>query len=280
MIQMKNKLRFYLILLLALLNCSDKIAGGSGAGNPGATTFAIVSVTTDSSEIPDTLTEGNSGIKMFPDTIRIDDDSSGLFIVNYAVLKINRIIFLFDSTGKKSPDRDSVHLPLISSDEGIIIEGPFLFNILGGISEPPLPGFSLPQGKYSGIRLEYDTLVPTMILHSSFQWNGRNLHLKVTEFFGGNDKFKKDANSFIINKNMKTTLKIVLNASKWLKGVSIVPLLNKGDLTIDRDDTLRLERSYPDTKSTSLADLIADNLRRSGKLFVNHTDISNDSQGE
>lgn len=269
---MKNNWLYLTTLFFAVLNCSDKIAGGSGAGNPGATTVAIIAVTTDSSGIPDTILDSNSGIRMYPDTIKITDESSGKFVLTHAELKIRRIVFLFDSLEKKKPYMDSVQSPLIASDYGIILQGPFELNILSGVSLPPVPRFSLPEGKYNGIRLEYDSIHPAIILNCSFLWNGRTHRLIVSDLFNGNDVFKKDTNPFNINKKQKTTLRIILNASKWFRGIAIGPKLDNGELTIDSDSTLYLRSTGSNDQPSVFAGKIADNLRKSGKLLVNHSD--------
>jgi hypothetical protein len=272
MIQMKNKWLYLILLFFAVFSCSDKIAGGSGAGNPGATTVAVIAVTTDSSEIPDTIPDAHSGIRMYPDTVKIIDDSSGKFVLIHAELKIRRIVFLFDSLEKRMPDLDSIQLPLTASDYGIILDGPFVFNILSGNSFPPVPRFSLPEGKYKGIRVEYDTIHPVMTLNCSFEWNGRTHHMTVSDFFTGNDMFKKENTSFNINRKRVTTLRILLNASKWFRGIAIGPKLDNGELTIGSDSTLYMKSSGSTVQSALLAGKIADNLRKSGKLLVNHSD--------
>lgn len=278
MIHMKNKWLYLIVLFFAVFNCSDKIAGGSGAGNPGATTVAIIAVSTDSSEIPDTILDSHSGIRMYPDTVKIIDDSSGKFVLTHAELKIRRIVFLFDSLEKKKPDINSVQSPLFASDFGIILEGPFELNILSGVSLPPVPQFSLPEGKYNGIRLEYDSINPAMILNCSFLWNGRTHHLIVSDLFNGYDVFKKDTNPFNINKKQKTTLRIILNASKWFRGIAIGPKLDNGELTLGQDSTLYLRSSVSNDQPSVLAGKIADNLRKSGKLLVNHSDTQDNEE--
>jgi hypothetical protein len=273
---MKNNLFYISILILAAMNCSDKIAGGSGAGNPGATTFAIVSVTDDKYAIPDTLLDSFYNTNTYKDTLFAEDDSSGRFALKSAELKINRIVFLFDSTDKKNPGQKAVLPPLLANSEGIVLEGPFAFNILSGESKPNLPVLTLPEGKYRGVRLEYDTLTSTLELQSLFIWKNSVVPMKIAEKFSSFDLFKNDSHTFNVHNGKNTSLKIVLNASKWFKGTAIISLLNDGQLHVDEDGTLYLGKGDKNGNPVALSNQIANNLKNSGKLIVRQTNASED----
>ncbi len=146
-------------LCLSCSNGNPSLAGGAGAGNPGSATFAMVIDTADSAfEMPKRLTgRGNHALTVL--------DAAGNTVYISEVLVTVQSIWFEQEERDRDEDKsaengqrgNSAHGSSLAGHEDqrrrSCIQGPFLFDVLSGESEPAARIDSLAPGDYIGVRV-------------------------------------------------------------------------------------------------------------------------------
>jgi hypothetical protein len=295
---MNNKcfnLNFYLLLLFIIfiqqfLTCSKttstQITGGSGAGNPGG--YVTVAL------IVDTLIQNNlsknsyNTLKLNKNLVlgtgsqfKIVDDSGLNMIVTEAIIYIKAIHFMLETGQQPSKLLESFNQPLQYDSTSIILNGPFVFDAIGGICTPSIDTLKLPEAKYTGIKLLFDTnnLQKTPRAQAgktnySVEINGNfNYHSTQRNF-----SFLLDVNqpiiyphynTFSVVRNDTANINVIFNPQNWLKGISLLFCLDNNFIIFENNgDLIITENSGQQGPCNAIESTIRRNLIDSGKLNV------------
>jgi len=141
-----------------------------------------------------------------------------------------------------------------SSDttEQISIDGPFIFDLVSGESNPVLPSFDLEPGVYKRIDVRLDDtksedgllsatddlMDNTFIVNGTFDYDGNaNRNFTFVLKFNEDIRFETAA-GFIVEEGEENNLVLSLNVSEWLQNVDITDCLDNGNVTLEQNGDL------------------------------------------
>lgn len=254
---------------LYILSCGgNTIAGGTGAGNPGKTTVAIVTIPKKDTNV-NSLSRQLSKYLSAKD-IPVYDTSCQLFNVSSAKITVKRIHFIPDSSSK-----DSILLlsrpqyPLEKDSESIFLNGPFLFDVINGTSTPHIDTLQLPSGKYRTVRMvinEGDQ--KTILLEGNLNYRDTVHNFSFQLPLTLNVDYQNKNQEITIAQHLSTEIKIVLDASKWLYDVNIRGCIDSGALPFESDGTLIIDGKVQPGPCLVVPTRISVNIVHSGSLNV------------
>jgi hypothetical protein len=287
--------------LYVFLSCTStpQIAGSSGAGNPGGTTTVALVVDTLSSAglaktsaapSPTGTTGGTqqstiaspfssvqttaAGRGPFP----IADQGGMPMTVTGATITAKAICFVLESGQDPVKLLERFNQPLQQDSSSIILNGPFLFDAMTGVSVPPIDTLRLPEARYTGIKLLLDTSLrsgqPGGPQGSSVDITGTFIYQNTQRNF----TFRLNINQalpylntqsvILVQRNDTTKLSIVFNPKQWLSGVNITSCLNIGYITLESSGDLIIDGNTGRGPCQSIEGNIRQNVISSGALYA------------
>lgn len=249
---------------------SDTVAGGAGAGNPGKTTLAMIIKSADcepsaQASLQKTLSSNN---------FIFTDMNMRTYTVTSSFITVERIHFVAEPKDREVLASTVVSLPLRKDPEGIVLDGPFVFNTINGTSEPPVGTIRLPNVNYKTIRI----VVENKIQKSTFNLSGTflnkdkkyqfmfNLPLSITIPYDFNS-----TNSYISGAD-STDICFVLDATSWFANINTGDCINSLSPPLDSTGVFIIDESVSGT-CTEVSNKIGSNIVKSGKLEVKQTKL-------
>lgn len=215
--------------LLSQIGCSGggDTASGTGVGNPGKVTVALLA---------DTILPNRS---VAPRALTILSADSLPFTITEAYLTMTSISFQHENG-----DNEKV--------------GPFKFDALKGTSVPEINYDDLPYGEYYGlnftIELPESTENPdnySIELKGTFIYENRerDFEIYLNIFGNSSDNFEVENQPAILSKDFYNVFKINMNAGTWLNDIQIKDYLEEG---LNQNGDLILDGSSLDLKKLGL----------------------------
>lgn len=267
-------LAFLVSISVILFNCSlnDSMAGGTGVGNPGNTIVSIIAdtgfVITDYNR-ETSVSSGN----ILPQQIPIMDMDSLTFLASSILITVERTYFVLDN---KENGYDLLagldETPFTCDKEHIILDGPFIFDALTGLSTPSFDSIQLPEAKYTGIKLRI--LDNSNLEGHAIEVAGTFLYKDVTRTFSIRMEedllalFKYKGPAFQITKGDSTNFLLVLNADQWLQYMSVKNYLDNDLIVLDQNGNLTVDKTTNTDPYKEFKKAFKSNIIKSGILII------------
>jgi hypothetical protein len=264
---MIKKIFFILLAGLAafclLVNC----AGGTGAGNPtaeadppptGQAAFTIRAISTYGQPLQKRLQNPLLPKASNTDSIiLIADRGSTLFYIQSAHLNVRQIKVGLPENMTCSDIGYELEAPALCGQGKIVLDGPFVFDLVTGLAVPPVDTLKMPVGLYNTIELVLDAGIPidvpidtvpvrqqyTLELNGIFSYDtiaNRQFSLLLS--------FEETFPLFLtqtIEVSDKTLAEfhVQFNLNTLLEGIDITSCLNNKGLILDSAGNLLIERN-------------------------------------
>lgn len=267
-------LAFLVSIFVILCNCSlnDSMAGGTGVGNPGNTTVSIIAdtgfVITDESR-----NASPSSNKILPQQLPITDMDSLTFLASSILMTVEKIYFVLDN---KENGYDLLaglnETPFTCDKQHIILDGPFVFDALTGLSTPSFDSIQLPEAKYTGIKLHI--LDNSSLEGHAIEVAGTFLYKDVIRTFSIRMEenllalFKYKGPAFQITKGDSSNFLLVLNADQWLQYMSVKNYLDNDLIVLDQNGNLTVDKTTNTDPYKEFTKAFKLNIIRSGTLII------------
>jgi hypothetical protein len=246
------------MICAALLGCEDKVAGGTGVGNPtGTTEFAVVA-TTDA-----------PAAKVAAGTVRNPDSSITVADAGGMKFTIVKAYVNIDAVRIRLPDgADCSHATEVTCEsDDIRLPGPFVSNLMTGASTPNLGTFLLPAGAYRRVEMRLEPLEAgfatpdealrghTVFLSGTFDYDGRpdrafTIALDINEEM----RIESGSGMTVLDSGI-TRMLVQFKADAWLAHSDIGACLGDQSLALDSAGNLAIDRDHScGTLNTSLSD--------------------------
>lgn len=283
-----------LTISLCFFSCSigtDGIAGGAGAGNPA--TLSVIVDGADSTFL--------RGIKNFqagftPDfqpltkftSFPMDTgDTISITIVDFGKMHINVNGIYISARYASFPIPDSVNIPddiqdpLYCDSNSIILDGPFIFDVLRGTSMPQT-GFNLPDGLYEYASLYFgpddtsglDNKPFTefqIVINGKFTYQDTLRNISIYILCNEKRTFHAVGSGVELTGKDSVDLIIGLDEQGWLDSINIKGCLNNGVVYLDEHGNLSIYDNPSGTgPDAQLAAQIRYNIFRSGVFRHRH----------
>lgn len=269
---MKMKKLIFLALtslsLILSIGCSGNgdTASGTGVGNPGKTTVALLA---DTNSLRNQKTFDIISADSLPMTI---DDAK--FIAK-------EIRFLLND----EYSADNLELPdnLISLDTAIAYIGIVIFDAISGTSTPSLSEFELPEAKYVGLDLileDDSTKVPLEFNGYVINVNGtftykdtvRNYEMWLNVHDANRDLYKINGSPIFISNQNNSRFEIVLYANKWLENIYLKQHIEEGQIDLNIDGDMIIDSQIDKDKSNHIYPQfnrqVKQNIFKSGEIKI------------
>jgi hypothetical protein len=282
-----------LIGLAFLLGCGSLtespsvIAGGSGAGNPGATVSLSMAVLITSAAAKTTAVAAPAKTVIDSCSSVTTSDQGGTSIsLNNILLSGIIIHFLVDSSDRPSDLLAAMHSrpANLSCDSNSIILAPAeSFNALSDSSGSGASSILLPIARYSGVKLvfpqntnsaqalENDTSGSQIVMNGTFPYAGQIHPLSVHIAYAQgpcSQTYSFAGGIFTLSSSDTTHLELQFTANQWFSAINVATGLQNGDYAFDNCGALNFtnyscQSSVAWTGATVAADFLS-----SGKLTV------------
>ena len=261
-----------IIIILSKCSLNGPMAGGTGVGNPGNTIVSIIAdtgfvITYDNRET--SVSSGN----ILPQQIPIMDIDSLTFLASSIIITVERIYFVLDD---KENGYDLLagldETPFTCDKQHIILDGPFVFNALTGLSIPSFDSIQLPEAKYTGIKLHI--LDNSSLEGHAIEVAGTFLYKDVIRTFSVRMEedllalFKYKGPAFQITKGDSTNFLLVLNADQWLQYMSVKYYLDNDLIVLDQNGNLTVDKATNTDPYKEFTKAFKLNIIRSGTLII------------
>ena len=253
---------------LTLMRCSlvsGPLAGGSGLGNP-PTNVAIAMVA--DTGLPALGKKAATDLSLANNTsgrrLSIKDPEGLMYTVTAATITVQYIRFVV-----AAPESLSVLVldkGLAVDATGIVIPGPFVFDVINNIVDPPLDSIRLPRTRYLGVEMvvnKKDTL-PSIEISGDFTYAG-TLHGFVFSLVCNKRFMCGISDGFSLLDTPATTITVRMNASTWLDSVDMGTCLDKGWIGFDSNGVLDVDDKMPQG-CNKYSQIIQENIVNSGRL--------------
>lgn len=267
-------LAFLVSISVILCNCSlnGSMAGGTGVGNPGNTTVSIIAdtgfVITDESRSASTASN-----KILPQQLPIMDMDSLVLMASSILITVERISFVLDDSENGYDILENLdETPFSCDKEHIILDGPFIFDVLTGLSTPSFDSIQLPEAKYTGMKLyilNNSSLEDHAIeVTGTFVYNDttRNFSIKMEEDLLALFKYKGPA--FQISKDDSINFLLILNADQWLMYISLKEYLDNNVISLDQNGNLLIDKTTDTGPYKNFKKAFKSNIIKSGILII------------
>lgn len=255
-------LLFLCACTILCIHCGmSSIAGGAGTGNPGKTTFGIIA--------QDTLPAVSLSKSLDISDIVIPDSNNAIFNVTKSFIIVKRIHFVFDPADKPKIDAMTLIPPLRKDDVSIVLEGPFTFNTITGISDSLLGCVLLPDANYTGVRLMIENKPDknSIFLSGTFRYLNNEYRFRFDLSLNVPVLYDNPSQVYISGTD-STDIKVILDASKWLSNINIGNCINSQPSPFDSTGTFVLNGKISEGVCAEIPRKINDNIIKSGRLKV------------
>ena len=261
-----------MVMILSTCSLNDPMAGGTGVGNPGNTAVSIIAdtgfvITNDKRETA--VSSGN----ILPQQIPIMDMDSLTLMATSMRITVERIHFVLDDNENGYDLLEGLdETPFTADKEHIILGGPFVFDVLTGLSTPSFDSIQLPEAKYTGIKLH--VLDNSNLEGHAIDIAGTFLYKDVTRTFSIRMEedllalFKYKGPAFQISEGDSTNFLLVLNADQWLQYMSVKSYLDNNLIVLDQNGNLTVDKTTNTDPYKEFKKAFKSNIIKSGILII------------
>ncbi len=247
---MFKKLLIAIPMIMVLIACEE-----TNDDNPTTATFKL--------QLGSSLAKAVEAQSTFP----ITDESGTVFMITEARANVRHIQF-------DLPDGSSA-----DSSDKISFDGPFLFNLTDGSSNPDIASFTVEPGTYKRIDVRFDDaealdglvqsgdplLDNTMLIKGTFDYDGnaaRNFQL-VLKF--NEDLRFEEAAGIVVEEGQTTNMLLELDVNAWFVGIDITSCLDDGEMSLDSNGDLIIDDSNA-SDCQDIEGIIKDNIKNNYDL--------------
>lgn len=253
---------------LALSGClGDRLAGGTGVGNPTKGSVTVALIATDPAAAGGAPAKTAAGVRNPDGSYPIADAGGTVFTVRRSFANVGRIKIALPA-GVDCSDADGT-----ACEAGEVkLEGPFAADLLAGTWTPDPGALLIPVGSYRrmDVRLSAQGKIPaagpdlsghSLTLSGTFAYAGRSDRpFLIALDFDEDARFESDS-GFILAEG-SNRLSVVLDIGQWLSQADITACLDSGALPLDADGGISMTAG----KDCGLGKTVKDAIKRSGKL--------------
>jgi hypothetical protein len=277
------------LLLIGLIRCNggDPVAGGTGTGNPGGS--VVVSMRADtgagSTALAKAMTGPSDSTSKMPGPpafagrgYQIQDDGGMLMMIDTAYVKVQKIHFMLDSSDDPSLLLKDFSGSLSQDSESIILDKPFVFELVTGTSYPSICSLNIPEAKYSGITLDppvdggdsggpfSDSFSVTLVGEYLYQ---DTLHyFRVSFRMDSPLIFRSDGGNVNVSRDSTIHLQIALDVRTWFVGIDLKNCLDNNSLRRQPNGDLLLMPPMAAGPCMGVLDIIRENMTSHAVLRV------------
>jgi hypothetical protein len=261
------------VFALSTLRCSTStapVAGGTGLGNP--TTPVALSMVADTGLASGTATLAKNAARNIaadkPDRrlLTIRDIDTQPFTIDTATIAVQEIRLLVVDASVL----DTLTIPagLQRDADGIILPGPYVFDVMRGTVTPSIDKVVLPSLRYSGVMMavKKKDLTDAVTIGGTYMYKTETHRFSFKLLFNLNIKYRSAKGDFVLDGAKTAHLTITLNASQWLDSADLAAGIDKGKIGFDSTGVLVIDSSSKDTAATRYAQAIRRNIIASGAL--------------
>lgn len=257
---------------MALMGClNDKVAGGTGIGNPGNTEFAVVATSTTTA-----LTKTASGSVRNPDSSFTVTDAGGTpFTIRRAYVNIDEVRI-------RLPDGENCeHVPdtVACANDDIEIPSPFLSDLMTGTSTPDVGTFSTPIGAYRRVEMKLAPLSAsapsptealrghTVFISGDFAYKGKSDRTFTITLDIDEELRIESTDGMTVLDTGVTRLLVQLKVDDWLAHSNITSCLDADSLSLDSAGNLAID---PTHTCANIGQSLSDDVKASCELGDEH----------
>jgi hypothetical protein len=293
---MKSSIKYAILLCglallsISLIRCSsggDPVAGGTGTGNPGGS--VVVSMRADTGNAATSLAKSllgpNPGSDKAPSPpvfagqgYQIQDSGGMLMMIDTAYVNVQRIHFMLDSSADPSLLLKNFAGILSQDSESIILDKPFVFELVTGASYPSVCSLRIPEAKYSGIKLEphADDGAPVGPFSDSFSVTlvGEYIYQDTLHSFRISYRmdspliFRSDSGNANVSRDSTIHFHIALDIRTWFVGIDLKSCLDNNALPRQPNGDLILMPPLAADPCMGVLDIIKGNMMSHAILKV------------
>lgn len=254
--------------LITQTGCSGggDTASGTGVGNPGKTTVALLA---------DTIYSRSNKV------LKIKTEDSLPITIDDARFVAKEIRFLLND----EYSADDLELPsnLISLDTAIAYTGTVVFDAITGTSTPSLSQFELPEAKYVGIDLileDDSTKVPSefngYVINICGTFIYENLERDYSMWLNvhetNRDLYKIKGDPVFISQKNSSRFDIILYANKWLENIYLKQHIEEGQIALNSDGSMTIDGNIDKDEHTHIYEQfnrqVKQNIFKSGEISI------------
>lgn len=177
----------------------------------------------------------------------------------------------------------------IDDEDKVVVEGPFIADLINGTSTPSLTTLLIPSGLYTRIDVRIDEadegeglltagdplLGRSLYARGSFDYQGTSHELRIRLKFSEDIRFENKAGIEVLETGANDVV-LSLDENAWFKGINLVACLDAGDLTLESDGSLVIDEDTGEDECGDLENRIKENVEASGSGFRDDEDDDND----
>ncbi|MBN1982545.1 MAG: hypothetical protein JW795_13510 [Chitinivibrionales bacterium] len=273
---------------LVFWGCSgNNIAGGTIVGNPSTvTSIAILADTgfdnkSESIKPTETMQSREGQLVRHPPKILIHDSVNFSLDITKASMSIQKVLFVLDKYENAEALLKGMKTKLRSDSNTLVLDGPFEFDVLSGISNPPLENIRLPRAHYCGIKLVVDTQFCKttstanapypIVLGGNFEYRDTVRTFTIKLSFNMTSYYRiwgSCGPSIFLSERDSTLFLIGFSARRWLERTNIRQMIDQKQIELDEKGSLVIDNSTESKWITSLKEQLQYNIIYSGSLYV------------
>ncbi len=278
---------FPLLLMSCSSNSGSAISGGTGTGNPPAGVASSVMMIADTAEegegLEKSIIESSGDVDSIISSLEVPvspfpvfDEDSMEFTVDSAVITAGRIYFVTEDT----PDTsllDTLSSQLRYDNQGMYLEGPFVFDAIEGICGTAFDSLYLPEAAYKGLKLlsggsagevEMDSDRPALRISGTFEHDDTERSFIIRLSWESLEEYLLETAPVQLSDKNESLFLLEFNARKWLDSVNFQGALSSGDIGFDENGDLLIEIDNRNGAVKGVEAQIRRNLLKSGSLRI------------
>lgn len=163
------------------------------------------------------------------------------------------------------------------AEDKVVVEGPFIADLINGTTTPSLSSLLIPSGLYTRIDVRVDeakaeegllTAGDPLLGHSlyargQFEYQGASHELRLQLKFSQDIQFENEA-GIQVEETGANDVVVTLNEDLWFKGINLTECLDEGHLVFEADGSLVINEESGDGDCGDIEHQVKDNLESSG----------------
>lgn len=268
------------LICAALMACTEeKVAGGTGIGNPGGTAeFAVLAT----SSAP--LAKISAGApRIAGGTVRNPDSSFSVPDAGGTVFTIRKAFVNIDGVRIRLPDGETCeHASGVVCESGDIrLPGPFISDLMTGVATPAIDSFTVPAGNYMRVELRLEAMLPgaptpepaleghSMFIAGNFDYAGKADRIFSIALDFNEATPIESGTGMTVQDSGVTRMLVLLKVDDWLANTNITQCLNDKTLALDSAGNLAIDKDHT---CGNIDQMLRDGIRGSCGLGQEHHD--------
>lgn len=174
-------------------------------------------------------------------------------------------------------------------EDKVVVEGPFIADLIQGTSTPSLTTLLIPSGLYTRIDVRIEEskaedgllaagdplLGRSLYARGSFEYQGTTHELQLRLKFNEDVRFESKT-GIEVAETAANDIVLSLDENAWFKGINLAACLDEGNLTLEADGSLVIDEESGEDECGDIENVIKDNIEASGSSFEDDEDDDDD----